>query len=80
MEAARDRGLIFEVAAKESARGRWLTVHPDIQDLDVAMKLAEDVDAVEVGVFLVTRFGGFLYWTSKWPDRFNLELRTFAPR
>jgi hypothetical protein len=67
------KGLKFEVTRKAARGARWLTVETDIEDLEQAIEKAKAVEDYESGVFVAfpPERAGFLYWSSRYPDRFN---------
>ena len=67
-DAARE--LRFYVAKKFGQGKQWITVKRDLL-LPKAMVAARYTFAYEVGVFLESASGGFLYWSSLHPDLYS---------
>jgi hypothetical protein len=70
IDVARSRGLEFSVARKANRGAPWKTVF-SVDCLQTALDRARAEEDYEVAIFLETRLGGFIYWTSKHPDVFN---------
>jgi hypothetical protein len=70
---ANERGLAFYISAKAEAQGHWNRVAGNLS-LAAALELSSNdqlVSRAEVGVFVETRSGGILYWSSRKPAVFN---------
>jgi hypothetical protein len=74
---ATDAGLRFYATVKQRRGGRWEKVVRDVA-LDEAYQRATAESAFERAVFVHTPVGGFMYWTSRFPDTFNSDALTHA--
>lgn len=70
-ELAASLGLKFKVSRKEARSARWQTVEDKIDSLKYAIEKAKAVDDYESCVFTRQPSGGFMYWTSQYPDLLN---------
>ena len=57
------KGYTFDIATKQGRGKPWSMAHKNIISLKYAFKLAQEIEAYEVGVF----FNGKIYWKSSYP-------------
>lgn len=80
LKMAVENRLLFKVVTKAGKGKRWERVGEDTHSLEEAIGQASSISAYQSGVFVVTRNGSFIYWTSDEPDLYNSTVLNFAAR
>ena len=68
---ATEKGLTFTVAKKEKKGAPWVDLKENIENLLEAFQFSISVESFEVAIFVVYKFGGIHYWSSRHPEIFN---------
>jgi hypothetical protein len=70
LQFASAHNLVFSAAIKERRGAAWCDVGTMLP-LEEAYRLAVSTEAFERAVFVETKSGGGMYWTSRFPTTFN---------